>query len=345
MNKIKTLKIDHLKNKRILVTGGTGSFGNFIVAKLLETPDIKEIVVFSRDEKKQFDMQNRYLKEKRIKFIVGNIRDKESVREAMSGINLVFHAAALKQVPSCEKNPFEAVKTNILGAQNVIRAAIENGVTKVICISTDKAVKPVNVMGMTKSIQERLAIKANLLTSNKNTVVCCVRYGNVVSSRGSILPLFREQLRAGLPLTITDKNMTRFLLTLGDAIDLVLFAAQNTKGGEIFVKKAPSAKIMDLAETICNETQKSFNYKIIGSFPGEKIHEILVTEEELTRTEDLGGYFKIHPWWNNPKFSHISKEYCSKDKPANQKILKNLISKADNELKNLNLYNGIFSKM
>jgi len=316
-------------NKIILVTGGTGSFGNYITHRLFEE-GAKEIRILSRDEKKQYDMRNRYNSDPRLKFFLGDIRDAARVDAVMEGVDIVYQAAALKQVPACEMSPYEAVKTNIIGVENIIQSALRHAVEKVICVSTDKAVKPVNVMGMTKAIQERLMLSANHAPANKGTRFCVVRYGNVMLSRGSVIPFFRELLEQDKPLTITDERMTRFLLTLNDAIDLVMYATEHTKGGETFVKKAPSSLIIDLARIVCDMEETEFNYTLIGKYPGEKIHEILITEEELQRTEDKGDYFVVHPWWDKRIFTDLEEEYSSgMEVVQDLTLIKELIIAAD----------------
>lgn len=333
------------KNKTILVTGGTGSFGNYIVHRLI-TKDVKEIRILSRDEKKQYDMRIFYKNNPKLKFFIGDIRDFNRVNEVMEGVDIVYQAAALKHVSVCEMSPFEAVKTNVIGVENVISAALKHKVQKVICVSTDKAVKPVNVMGMTKAIQERLMLSANHAPENKGTIFCVVRYGNVLLSRGSIIPYFRKLLSEGETLTITDEKMTRFLLTLEDAIDLVMFATENAVGGETFVKKAPSAYIVDLAKVLCIEAGKPYDYRVIGKIPGEKLDEILITEEELLRSEDNGDYFTIHPWWKQVKFNHISEEYSSgMDIIRDVKTLQNLLNTADEQAALVNVEKGELSKI
>jgi UDP-N-acetylglucosamine 4,6-dehydratase/5-epimerase len=321
------------QDKVILVTGGTGSFGHYIVDRLLAYP-VKEIRILSRDEKKQYDMKIRYQNNPILKFFIGDIRDRQRIDEVMEGVNIVYQAAALKHVPICEYSPYEAVKTNVVGVENIVQSALRFGVEKVICVSTDKAVKPVNVMGMTKALQERLMLSANLATNNKGTKFCVVRYGNVLLSRGSVIPYFRQLISENKPLTITDEAMTRFLLTLDDAIDLVMFATEFTKGGETFVKKAPSALMIDIARILCDEAKTNFNYKVIGKYPGEKIHEILITEEELQRTEDNQDYFVVHPWWNSKSFEDIVDEYSSGTSVVtNTQIIQELISVADAKAK------------
>lgn len=281
-----------IENKTILITGGTGSFGNAVVEKLLEL-NPKEVIVFSRDEKKQFDMANAHGSGK-IRFLLGDIRDRDTLNYAMKGVDLVFHAAALKQVPNCEFFPMEAVKTNTLGAYNVFRAASDNGVEKVVALSTDKAVYPINVMGMTKALMERMMIAVSREKKSK-TVFCGTRYGNVMYTRGSVIPFFIDLMKAGKPLKITDKSMTRFMMTLDQSIDLVLYALTSGQDGEIYVRKAPAATIGDLAEAMVSLFSYKNGVEEIGVRPGEKKHETLVSREELARTEDMGDYFKINP--------------------------------------------------
>jgi UDP-N-acetylglucosamine 4,6-dehydratase/5-epimerase len=335
--------MNNLKFEKVLVTGGTGSFGNFIVRRLLDM-GVPEVRVFSRDEKKQYDMRVFYGKRSDLKLIIGDVRNPDSIYEAMHGVDLVFHAAALKQVPTCEYYPEQAIQTNVLGVQNIVTAALKHKVKKVVAISTDKAVKPVNVMGMTKALQERLMLKGNLSNLNEGTEFCCVRYGNVLRSRGSVIPFFRRQLSLGNRLTITDEKMTRFLLTLNDAIDLVLFAATHSDGGEIFVRKAPAAKILDIAAVLCAEAGKQLEYDIIGTLPGEKINEILISEEELIRCEDIDTYYKIYPWWEKSQPYAIKKEYCSSDLLASHDEIKQLISRSDEEFSEMVMEGGEFAK-
>lgn len=328
--------------KRVLVSGGTGSFGNFIVRRLLDL-GAKEVRVLSRDEKKQHDMRVFYRGRSNLSFVIGDVRNREPLDEAMSGIDIMFHAAALKQVPACENFPNEAIHTNVLGAQNVVDAALRNGLEAFVMISTDKAVKPVNVMGMTKALQERIVLKGNQSRLNRGTRFSCVRYGNVLRSRGSVIPLFRRLLAANERLPITDERMTRFLLTLNDAIDLVLYAAGNQQGGEIFVRKAPAARITDLAAILSEEVGKTLDYKIIGLLPGEKLNEIMLTEEELIRTEDLGDYYKIHPWWTKVQFDHLRSEYSSGDSLVEKVHAQQLIARADREFQEMEMAGGEFS--
>jgi UDP-N-acetylglucosamine 4,6-dehydratase len=280
--------------KKILVTGGTGSFGHQIVDRLMnENPS--EIRIFSRDEKKQYDMQFEYSGNSKLRFIVGDVRNKESLMNAMRGVDIVFHAAALKQVPSCEYNPFEAVRTNTTGAQNVIESALFHNVEKVIAISTDKAVEPVNVMGMTKAIQERLITSANVHRDGKRTIFACVRYGNVLGSRGSVIPVFRNQIDNNQNLTLTDLAMTRFILTLNDAIDLVFKSVEYALGGEIFVLKIPAHTVIDLAEVMIEASGKKLKVITTGIRPGEKLHETLVSPTESIRTIEKENLYIILP--------------------------------------------------
>lgn len=278
--------------KTFVITGGTGSFGNAVLARLIQTK-AKEIRIFSRDEKKQDDMRGR-LGDKRIKYYIGDVRDYDSVNSAFSGANFVFHAAALKQVPSCEFYPMEAVKTNVLGAANVMKAAITNNIDRCVVLSTDKAVYPINAMGMSKALMEKLMAAEARRADATNTVICATRYGNVMASRGSVIPLFLDQVRAGSNVTITDGNMTRFLMTLEESVDLVFFAFQNAKNGDIFVQKAPACTIGDLVVSIKNLLNSSIDTKVIGTRHGEKLYESLISREEMLRAEDLGDYFRIH---------------------------------------------------
>lgn len=281
-----------LKNSVLLITGGTGSFGNAVLKRFLNT-DIREIRVFSRDEKKQDDMRHAF-PDPRIKYYIGDVRDKRSVDNAMHGVDYIFHAAALKQVPSCEFFPIEAVNTNVLGTQNVIDSAVEYGVKKVIALSTDKAAYPINAMGLSKAMMEKVAIaKARSLGESSGTTICCTRYGNVMGSRGSVIPLFVEQIKAGRDLTVTDPQMTRFMMTLGQTIDLVLFAFEHGRSGDLFVQKAPAATIETLAQALISLHGASAEVKIIGTRHGEKLYETLVTREEMARAEDMGDYFRV----------------------------------------------------
>lgn len=276
-------------NKTLLITGGTGSFGNAVLRRFLNT-DIGEIRIFSRDEKKQDDMRNVYQSPK-LRFHVGDVRNYESVRAAMEGVDYVFQAAALKQVPSCEFFPGEAVRTNVLGTENVVNAAVDVGVKNVICLSTDKAVYPINAMGMSKALMEKTALAKT--RSAKDTTICVTRYGNVMCSRGSVIPLFIKQMRENKPLTVTDPNMTRFMMCLEDAVELVLFAFIHGNAGDTFIQKAPAATIRLLAETMCEIFNYPENIREIGTRHGEKLYESLLTREEMARAEDMGGYYRI----------------------------------------------------
>lgn len=334
-----------LSNKIVLVTGGTGSFGNFIVHRMLKE-GVKEVRILSRDEKKQYDMRIHYGNNPKLRFFLGDIRDYKKVKEVMSDVNIVFQAAALKHVPFCEDNPFEGVQTNIVGVQNVITAALEEKVEKYITISTDKAVKPVNVMGMTKAVQERLTIAANLSPLNHGTIFGCVRYGNVMSSRGSVIPFFKNKLKKGEELTITHAEMTRFMLTLTDAIDLVMFALENVKGGEIFVKKSPSTKVLDVARILSEDYGKEFKYRVIGKFAGEKIHEILISEEELIRTIDMGNYFRILPSWVKADYESLKSEYVSSEEIITDDTqIRELFKRSDEEMDVVSFEGMEFSKV
>lgn len=280
-----------LKKATLIITGGTGSFGNAVLNRFLDT-DVKEIRIYSRDEKKQDDMRKVYNNSK-IKFHLGDVRDYDSLANAMAGVDYVFHAAALKQVPSCEFFPIQAVKTNILGAENVIRAAIANNVKKVIVLSTDKAVYPINAMGMSKALMEKVMVAYSRQQTENGTVLCGTRYGNVMASRGSVIPLFIEQIKAGKPITITDPEMTRYLMSLEEAVELVVYAYQNGVQGDIFVQKSPASTIHDLAQALIEMFQAKTEIRIIGTRHGEKKHETLVNREEMAKAVDLPGYFRI----------------------------------------------------
>jgi len=281
------------KGKSLLITGGTGSFGNAVLRRFLNL-DIKEIRIFSRDEKKQDDMRRKYADD-RLKFYIGDVRDYESIMNAVRGVDYIFHAAALKQVPSCEFHPIEAVKTNVIGTENVLTAAINANVQKVICLSTDKAVYPINAMGISKAMMEKVIV-AKSRQGGDSTVICCTRYGNVMASRGSVIPLFMELIHDNKELTLTDPNMTRFMMTLDDALDLVLFAFNKGLPGDIFVQKAPATTIGVMAQALC-ELMGKFNYpiRVIGTRHGEKQYESLLSREEMVRSEDMGDYFRIPP--------------------------------------------------
>ena len=277
------------KNKVLLISGGTGSFGGAALKRFLNT-NIKEIRIFSRDELKQDDMRKFYNNDK-LKFYIGDVRDKNSIDDAMRGVDYVFHAAALKQVPSCEFYPMQAVKTNVIGTENLLNSAIAAGVKKVIALSTDKAVYPINAMGISKAMMERVIVAKG--RNVKDTMIACTRYGNVMASRGSVIPLFIDQVRNGKPITITDPNMTRFMMTLDDALDLVIYAFENANQGDLFVQKAPSCTINTLAKALIDLYKSKSEIKIIGTRHGEKVYETLVNREDMLKAEDLGNYFRI----------------------------------------------------
>ncbi|WP_316811426.1 nucleoside-diphosphate sugar epimerase/dehydratase [Pedobacter heparinus] len=282
-----------LKNKILLVTGGTGSFGNAVLKRYLQT-DIKEIRILSRDEKKQEDMRIELNSEK-VKFYIGDVRNYDSVYAASTGVDYVFHAAALKQVPSCEFYPVEAVRTNVLGTENVLNASLANNVKKVICLSTDKAVYPINAMGISKAMMEKLMSAKARMTPEDKTTFTSTRYGNVMASRGSVIPLFIKQIKEDKPITITDPKMTRFLMSLSDAVDLVMYAFNNASQGDIFVQKAPASTILDLAVALKELFDSNTEIKIIGTRHGEKLYETLLTREEMSKAEDMGDYYRIVP--------------------------------------------------
>jgi len=277
--------------KSLLITGGTGSFGNAVLKRILQT-DIKEIRIFSRDEKKQDDMRQ-YYNNAKIKYYIGDVRNYESINSAMKGVDYVFQAAALKQVPSCEFFPVEAVRTNVLGCENVLNAAMENKVSRAIVLSTDKAVYPINAMGMSKALSEKVMVAKSRNLTGTGMVFCGTRYGNVMASRGSVIPLFVDQIKKGNPLTITDPNMTRYMMTLDDAVDLVIFAFKNGNPGDIFVQKSPAATIEVLAKALLELYKAGNLIKIIGTRHGEKLYETLVNREEMVKAEDLGDYYRI----------------------------------------------------
>jgi len=279
------------KNKTLLITGGTGSFGKAVLKRFVDS-DLKEIRIFSRDEKKQDDLRKQ-INDPKVKFYIGDVRDPMSVSNVMAGVDYVFHAAALKQVPSCEFFPLEAVKTNILGTENVLEAAIQQKVKKVICLSTDKAVYPINAMGMTKAVMEKVMVARSRNVDEKDTILCGTRYGNVMASRGSVIPLFIEQINSGNPLTLTNPEMTRFMMTLDDAVDLVMYAFENGKQGDIFVQKAPAATIETLAKALLKIYKADNKIHKIGTRHGEKLYESLVSKEEMAHAMDLGDYYRL----------------------------------------------------
>lgn len=281
-------------DKTLMITGGTGSFGNAVLKRFLST-GVREIRIFSRDEKKQDDMRKRY-SHPRLKFYIGDVRDRRSVSAAMRGVDYVFHAAALKQVPSCEFYPMEAVRTNVLGTENMLEAAIAAGVQRVVCLSTDKAVYPINAMGISKAMMEKVMVAASRNLEATNTVICGTRYGNVMASRGSVIPLFVEQVLTGKPITVTDPSMTRFMMTLDDAVDLVLYAFEHGNNGDIFVQKAPAATVQVLTKAILELMNKpEHEVREIGTRHGEKLYEALLSREEMACAEDLGDYFRVPP--------------------------------------------------
>ena len=283
------------QDKTLLITGGTGSFGHAVLKRFLSEPKLKEIRIFSRDEKKQDDMRKQFNNPK-LKFYIGDVRDYNSIASACRGVDYIFHAAALKQVPSCEFYPMEAVKTNILGTENVLDAAIQNGVKRVVCLSTDKAAYPINAMGISKAMMEKVAVAKSRNLTDKNTVICITRYGNVMASRGSVIPLFVDQIRSDKPLSITDPAMTRFMMSLEDAVDLVLYAFEHGKNGDLFVQKAPAATISILTEALLEILHKpNYEIKIIGTRHGEKLYETLLSREEMAAADDLGDYFRVPP--------------------------------------------------
>lgn len=280
------------ENKTLLITGGTGSFGNAILRRFIDF-DLGEIRILSRDEKKQDDMRKKYKNEK-IKFYIGDVRDFQSVTNAVRGVDFIFHAAALKQVPSCEFYPLEAIKTNVLGTENVLEAAVQCGVERVVCLSTDKAVYPINAMGISKAMMEKVIVAKS--RSSNRTIICTTRYGNVMASRGSVIPLFVNQIRSGQPITVTDPSMTRFMMTLDDAVDLVLFAFEHGRPGEIFVQKSPGATIGTLIKSLTDLLDvPNHPINVIGTRHGEKLFEALLSREEVVSAEDLGNYFRVPP--------------------------------------------------
>lgn len=278
-------------DKVLMITGGTGSFGHTVLNRFLSS-DVREIRIFSRDEKKQEEMRIA-LNHPKLKFYIGDVRDYDSVHQAMKGVDYVFHAAALKQVPSCEFYPLEAVRTNVLGSENVMEAAIARGVSRVVMLSTDKAVYPINAMGLSKAMMEKFVVAKARMQNEGETVLCSTRYGNVMASRGSVIPLFVSQLKEGKPLTITDPNMTRFLMSLEDSVDLVLYAFEHGRQGDIFVQKAPASTVADLAQALKELFAKDNPIRVIGTRHGEKLYESLVSREEMAKAEDMGGYYRI----------------------------------------------------
>ncbi|WMP17957.1 polysaccharide biosynthesis protein [Thiothrix lacustris] len=294
-------------NKTLLISGGTGSFGNAVLRRFLQT-NIAEIRIFSRDEKKQDDMRKHYANPK-LKFYIGDVRDYQSILNASRGVDFIFHAAALKQVPSCEFHPMEAVKTNVIGTENVLEAAIQNQVKRVVCLSTDKAVYPINAMGISKAMMEKVIVAKSRNLEGTKTTICSTRYGNVMASRGSVIPLFVDQIRAGKSITITDPNMTRFMMTLDDAVDLVLYAFEHGKNGDIFVQKAPAATIEVLAKALLEIMDKpNHEIRMIGTRHGEKLYEALLSREEMLAAQDMGDYYRIPPDLRDLNYSKFVEE-------------------------------------
>lgn len=279
------------KGKTLLITGGTGSFGNAVLDRFLDT-DIAEIRIFSRDEKKQDDMRKLYANDK-LKFYIGDVRNIDSLRDAVKGVDYIFHAAALKQVPSCEFFPMEAVRTNILGTDNVLTAAIDAGVKRVVCLSTDKAAYPINAMGTSKAMMEKVIVAKSRTVDPKETTICCTRYGNVMASRGSVIPVFVEQMKQNKPITVTNPDMTRFLMNLEEAVELVLFAFKHAHQGDLFIQKAPASTVGDLAQALKEMFNSKSKINVIGTRHGEKAHETLMTQEESARSQDMGEYYRI----------------------------------------------------
>lgn len=326
------------KNKVLMITGGTGSFGNTVLKRFLST-DVSEIRIFSRDEKKQEDMRIA-LNNSKLKFYIGDVRDYDSVYQAMRGVDYVFHAAALKQVPSCEFYPMEAVRTNVIGTENVLNAATACGVKRVVVLSTDKAVYPINAMGISKAMAEKLMVAKARMQQKGETIFCATRYGNVMASRGSVIPLFVSQLKEGKPLTVTDPNMTRFLMSLDDSVDLVLYAYEHGQQGDIFVQKAPASTVEDLAQALKELFDKKNEIKIIGTRHGEKLYESLISREEMAHAQDMGDYYRI-PADNrdlnySKYFSEGEKEISSLDdytshntKRLKVELIKSLLLKLD----------------
>ena len=341
------MNYSYFNSKTLLISGGTGSFGNAVTSKFLHS-DLEEIRIFSRDEKKQDDMRKKYSNPK-LKFYIGDVRDRESVRKAMRGVDFVFHAAALKQVPSCEFYPMEAFRTNVLGTENILEAAIAAGVSKVVCLSTDKAVYPINAMGISKAMMEKVMVAASRNLEKSGTVICGTRYGNVMGSRGSVIPLFINQIVNNKPITITDPSMTRFMMTLSDAVDLVLYAFENAKNGDIFVQKAPAATISTLAIAIADLLSKPKHpLQTIGTRHGEKLYEALLSREEMACAQDIDNYFRIPPdgrdlnyeqfidkgEYERTKYSHLEEYNSNNTTRLDLSGMKNLLMRL-NGIKNL----------
>jgi UDP-N-acetylglucosamine 4,6-dehydratase len=332
-----------LKNQKLLITGGTGSFGNAVLNRFLETDDFKEIRIFSRDEKKQDDLRKHYNNVK-LKFYIGDVRDINSLDPAVSGVDYIFHAAALKQVPSCEFFPIEAVKTNILGTENLLNSAQYHEVKKVVVLSTDKAAYPINAMGMSKALMEKVMVAKSRNLDDEKTIFCATRYGNVMASRGSVIPLFVDQIKAGKDLTITDGEMTRFMMTLDDAVDLVLFAFKHGKQGDLFVQKSPAVKINTLAKSLLELYKSNVQIKIIGTRHGEKLYETLVNREEMAKAEDLGQYFRIPADNRDLNYAHYFSEGISEISKIEEYNSHNTSRLEINEMKELLMNLDIIKK-
>lgn len=320
-----------LGNKTLLITGGTGSFGNAVLKKFIHS-DVREIRIFSRDEKKQDDMRNAY-KSSKIKYFIGDVRDERSIDNAIKGVDYVFHAAALKQVPSCEFYPMEAIKTNVYGTENILNASIKHGVQKVICLSTDKAVYPINAMGMSKAMMEKIAVAKSRVSDGTSIMV--TRYGNVMASRGSVIPLFINQIKSKLPISITDPSMTRFMMSLDNAVELVLFAFQHGKGGDVFVQKSPAASIGQLASVLGQLFNSSLQPKTIGIRHGEKLFETLITQQELSMAEDIGNYYRVLPDIRDLNYNKYFSEGSEKEIPAQDYNSNNTKQLTNDELRNV----------
>ena len=335
-------------NKKLLITGGTGSFGNAVLRRFLDT-DISEIRIYSRDEKKQDDIRKKYSKAK-LKFYLGDVRDYRSILAATRGVDYIFHAAALKQVPSCEFHPMEAVRTNVLGTENVLEAAIQNQVARVVCLSTDKAVYPINAMGISKAMMEKVMVAKSRNLDASKTIICGTRYGNVLASRGSVIPLFCEQILEGKKLTITDPSMTRFMMTLEEAVDLVLYAFEHGKNGDLFVQKSPAATVETVAKAICKLANKAeYPINIIGTRHGEKLYEVLLSREEMANSEDLGDYYRVPPDLrdlNYEKYVELGETKISSSEDYNSHNTQRIdVEETENMLSKLSLVKEFIAKI
>lgn len=335
--------MDQMKGKTLLITGGTGSFGNAVLNRFL-AQDLSEIRIFSRDEKKQDDMRKAFNSPK-LKFHIGDVRDPSSVRDVCRGVDYIYHAAALKQVPSCEFYPLEAVKTNVLGTENVLEAAIQAGVKKVVCLSTDKAVYPINAMGISKAMMEKVIVAKSRHLKGAQTTICCTRYGNVMASRGSVIPLFFDQIQKGEPITITDPEMTRFMMTLEDAVDLVLYAFDHGANGDIFVQKAPASTIGNLAHAMTELLGKPDHpIHFIGTRHGEKVFETLLSREEMAMAQDLGNYYRVSPDMRDLNYSNFTEQGLQKITQAQDYNSHNTHQLDKSEMKELLLKLDMFKK-